>query len=90
MIGPKKLNQALTLKEVDLHRNLECPSYDNCLEKAVLKNWASFSCEDCEHFVKIRLHEEPYEESILDVQSIAVKLAVFGFLYMASVCGVKL
>ena len=31
-------------------RNLFCPEYENCLNVAVKRGWASFSCQECPLF----------------------------------------
>lgn len=38
--GPKRAG-------VEHHRNLNCNSYDNCLDEAVRRGWQSFSCLKC-------------------------------------------
>ena len=38
--GPKRAG-------VETHRNLNCHSYDNCLDEAVRRGWQSFTCLKC-------------------------------------------
>ena len=28
-------------------RDLDCPYYDGCLDRAAIPNWRTFSCEEC-------------------------------------------
>ena len=46
----------LSLSSVAKHRNLDCDRYDKCLNKAIRKNWRSFSCAKCPIF-KVHLEE---------------------------------
>ncbi len=34
------------------HRNVFCPHYDGCLDVAVKRGWADFTCTRCELFRK--------------------------------------
>ena len=43
----KKLDATLTECEVMLHRNDDCENYDQCLDKAAMLRWRSFSCIGC-------------------------------------------
>lgn len=46
--GPTELRAALKPDApVEVHRNLECPRYDDCLDVAVARGWASWSCARC-------------------------------------------
>jgi hypothetical protein len=38
--GPKRAG-------VETHRNLHCQYYDHCLDEAVKRGWASFTCLKC-------------------------------------------
>jgi hypothetical protein len=37
-------------QSVEMHRNLFCVHYDNCLDEAVKRGWNSFSCVRCHHY----------------------------------------
>lgn len=37
-------------QSVEMHRNLFCLHYDNCLDEAVKRGWNSFSCVRCHHY----------------------------------------
>ena len=52
-----KLNHPLFFAESKRHRYLDCPRYEKCLNKAINKNWKSFSCAKCPWF-KNYLKEE--------------------------------
>jgi hypothetical protein len=45
-----RLNRQLFFSESDDHRHLDCPRYEKCLNKAIVKNWESFSCVKCPRF----------------------------------------
>ncbi len=41
--------------EIDKHRHESCKSYDDCLMRAAIMDWRSFSCEDCTDYVEREL-----------------------------------
>jgi len=45
-----KLDWPIHISMVDKHRNLDCNRYEKCLDKAIRKNWRSFSCNRCSIF----------------------------------------
>jgi len=45
-----KLDRPFSLSHMAEHRNLDCKRYDKCLDKAIAKNWKSFSCSKCPRF----------------------------------------
>lgn len=46
----KKLEKTLTEAEVLLHRQDDCENYDECLDKAAMQQWRSFSCIGCAEY----------------------------------------
>jgi hypothetical protein len=36
--------------DVEYHRNLYCPTYDHCLDRAVRQRWKSWTCVTCAYF----------------------------------------
>ena len=44
------MGQLLDFAEVLCHRHLECGLYCVCLDLATSRNWASFSCRECDLF----------------------------------------
>jgi len=55
---PIELSKPLTLSEVDLHTNWDCPIYELCLAYAARRAWKGFSCRFCPFFSKGSLLEE--------------------------------
>jgi len=46
--GPTELRSVLKPDApVECHRNLDCTRYDDCLDEAVRRGWASWSCARC-------------------------------------------
>jgi len=48
--APERLAEGIDpdfIEDVDTHRALDCPSYDDCLTWAGARNWRSFSCATC-------------------------------------------
>lgn len=58
----REINRTLRLWEVDIHRFPDCPLYEECLLRAAVKNWISFTCTLCPLYV-------PPEERIEDEDS---------------------
>lgn len=52
-----KLDRTLSILDSSKHRYLDCSHYDKCLNKAIRKNWESFSCINCARFIAF-LEEE--------------------------------
>ncbi len=50
MQNPTKLNHSITIDEAmeGIHRSIWCHYYSQCLMKAAIGNWKSFTCSDCE------------------------------------------
>lgn len=46
-VDEEVMDRALEL--VEKHRNLDCMSYDRCLNHAAVQGWPSFSCTRCPH-----------------------------------------
>ena len=46
----KKLDQTLVEYETYLHRKDDCGYYEQCLNKAAVRRWPSFSCMDCSEY----------------------------------------
>lgn len=46
----KRLKRRLLERDVETHRREQCVSYEECLHKAAMEKWCSFSCEGCKHF----------------------------------------
>lgn len=44
---PVPLTVQFTVEEVTEHRFFECANYDECLDVAVRKKWANFTCQEC-------------------------------------------
>lgn len=44
---PHPLPRTIPLEAVDLHRDLWCEHYEDCLGEAVARDWASWSCLGC-------------------------------------------
>lgn len=47
--NPVELRDILEPRQVGEHRNLDCPIYDQCLDKIAALDWSSFSCSACQH-----------------------------------------
>ncbi len=47
MFKPAPCTLQFTVEDVDQHRFLDCDNYDECLDVAVKKKWANFTCEEC-------------------------------------------
>jgi hypothetical protein len=43
---------------VEAHRNLFCPSYDECLNEAVKRGWNSFTCVRCPNYTIAQVSPE--------------------------------
>jgi len=63
--NPKPLSKTLQFEEVDDHRALFCPNYTECLDTAERNRWASFTCSNCEFFLKGKKEEVAGNESHL-------------------------
>lgn len=50
--GPNQWVCLWELSEVEIHRNLDCPNYDKCVNTAADKMWEGFSCSTCSKFKK--------------------------------------
>ncbi|HET9594542.1 MAG TPA: hypothetical protein VFP65_03125 [Anaeromyxobacteraceae bacterium] len=46
-LGPMALPAVIAETAVQDHRSLFCPSYDGCLDHAVVSGWVSWSCAGC-------------------------------------------
>lgn len=44
---PVPMAVQFTVEEVTAHRHFECAQYDECLDLAVRKKWANFTCREC-------------------------------------------
>lgn len=50
-VGPAELKTLLKVDAlIEEHRNLFCPSYDDCLDQAVEQAWTSWTCARCPLF----------------------------------------
>lgn len=47
VMGPTRMRRVLMVWEMGRHRFLDCVYYDDCLSKAALNGWKSFSCKEC-------------------------------------------
>lgn len=57
----RRLHRNLMLDEVDQHRNEDCQSYEDCLERAAIAQWQSFSCENCDMYYSAGVYNiEPF------------------------------
>lgn len=45
--APTGLIRPLCEAEVDRHRSLDCPQYEDCLGEAVMRDWEGWSCAAC-------------------------------------------
>lgn len=45
--NPSALGRVLESDEVDGHRSVGCPHYEDCLDHACKAGWAGWSCVDC-------------------------------------------
>lgn len=43
-------------------RNVFCKRYSACLDVAIEKNWAGFSCEECKAYERERMDREQWDE----------------------------
>jgi hypothetical protein len=54
MLLPSPAELALPINpdngDVEYHRNLYCPTYDHCLDRAVRQRWKSWTCVTCAYF----------------------------------------
>lgn len=48
-------------QSVEMHRNLFCAHYDNCLDQAVKSAWNSFSCRRCVFYETTEQEEDGLE-----------------------------
>jgi len=48
--NPKQLRKLVEDPDVETHRSLFCRWYDHCLDQAVERHWASWTCEQCSLF----------------------------------------
>ena len=44
---PVPMPVQFTVEEVTTHRHFDCAQYDECLDLAVRKKWANFTCREC-------------------------------------------
>lgn len=58
----KERNSILSTKESIQHRHLDCPKYERCLDKAINKNWESFSCAKCPYFKNYVVEDKKKKE----------------------------
>lgn len=50
-VGPAELKTLLRADSlIEEHRNLFCPTYDDCLDQAIERGWASWTCAQCPIF----------------------------------------
>lgn len=49
-LGPDPLPTTIARADVAQHRSLFCSSYDACLDRAALEDWASWTCARCARF----------------------------------------
>ncbi len=52
--NPTALRSLVKDEEVDKHRCVRCPEYDDCLEAALHMSWRSWSCARCALFLATR------------------------------------
>jgi hypothetical protein len=62
--GPFKMEDELSLEEVDENRWHDCSQYEECLEQAIKLRWKSFSCDCCNEWVEYAQETEYGELSI--------------------------
>jgi hypothetical protein len=51
-VGPDQWVCIWLPEDVEIHRNLTCDSYAQCLENAVQRGWDGFTCNECPNFLK--------------------------------------
>ncbi len=49
--NPTALRSLVKDEDVDKHRCVRCPEYDDCLEAALHMSWRSWSCARCALFL---------------------------------------
>ena len=59
-------HRILSLSSARKHRHVDCKRYGKCLDKAISKNWKSFSCAKCPVY-KNFLKEAEYYSPETDV-----------------------
>ena len=52
--NPTALRSLVKQEAVDLHRNVCCTEYDDCLDAALRNAWRSWSCARCRRFAMAR------------------------------------
>ncbi len=57
MRRPTEFRRLLDLQAVEQHRDVFCAGYDDCLDEALDRRWANWSCEACRLFRP--LHRAP-------------------------------
>ena len=45
--NPIELGSLIAPEDVEVHRRIDCRSYDRCLDAAYRRHWRSFSCAAC-------------------------------------------
>ena len=48
--NPTALRSLVKEEDVEKHRSVTCPGYDDCLEAALRRAWRSWSCARCALF----------------------------------------
>ena len=66
-IKPKQINWQLTPEEVNIHRNLDCIFYENCLNYAAIFCWVSFSCLGCQEVIKQNIQTKLQTDALSDL-----------------------
>ena len=54
----------ISLSSAVEHRHLDCFRYDKCLDRAIKKNWKSFSCSRCAVFKAYLKEKKELEEEL--------------------------
>lgn len=69
----------LTAKTVDKIKRLDCSMYGECLDQALLANWAGFSCEYCKAYQGITAEQRESDvERLITIAIAAERLEKHG------------
>ncbi len=60
----QKIDHALKIEMVRIHRREDCDHYEVCLEEASALMWQSFSCKGCRFFQARQTRPASYEKSV--------------------------
>src|SRR5271169_3753201 len=57
-------------------KKVDCTYYNKCLDKAIAKNWAGFSCQSCQAYESL-----DYEQRVSDCTALIMAYTAAGYVH---------